>query len=133
MYIKKFNEWSKEKKLVNRRKLPDPCPDEQEVWACSLGVNISDEIDGKGTEFVRPVLIIKTFAKSMVWAVPLTLKPNTKFSSFQFINDKELIVSALIYQFRALSMKRCIRKMYVVSAVDFREIQDRIKNFLNKE
>lgn len=32
---------------------------EREVWWCAIGVNVGYEIDGKGKDFARPVLVLK--------------------------------------------------------------------------
>ena len=35
---------------------------EREVWWCSLGMNVGFEQDGKGLQYMRPVLILKGFS-----------------------------------------------------------------------
>lgn len=34
---------------------------QQELWWCSLGANLGEEIFGKGEKFTRPILIFKKF------------------------------------------------------------------------
>ena len=35
-----------------------------EVWWCSLGLNLGEEIFGKGEKFSRPVLVFKKFTSN---------------------------------------------------------------------
>ncbi|OGH68036.1 MAG: hypothetical protein A3C15_00585 [Candidatus Magasanikbacteria bacterium RIFCSPHIGHO2_02_FULL_50_9b] len=43
-----------------------------EVWWCSFGMNIGDELYGKGEKFARPVLVLKKFSRNIFLALPLT-------------------------------------------------------------
>lgn len=45
---------------------------EREVWFTSLGLNIGFEQNGKGNNFLRPVLVLKKFSKDLLWIVPLS-------------------------------------------------------------
>ena len=59
-YFKDFEEWNKIKKEIE---LSDYIPyfDIGEIWWCALGVNIGVEVDGKGNDYLRPVLILKKY------------------------------------------------------------------------
>lgn len=57
---KDFDGWNTKKKLahaINKR----PFFHEREIWYCALGVNVGFEQDGKGKDFLRPVIGIKKF------------------------------------------------------------------------
>ena len=41
-------------------------PKEKEVWMCNLGRNIGYEENGKGSDFLRPVLILKVFNRHRI-------------------------------------------------------------------
>src|SRR3990167_85164 len=43
-----------------------------ELWWCSLGFNLSEEIFGKGEKFTRPALIFKKFTGNSFMGLPLT-------------------------------------------------------------
>ena len=47
---------------------------EGEIWWCSIGLNVGDEVFGKGPQFTRPVLIFKKFTGSSFLGIPLTSK-----------------------------------------------------------
>ena len=48
----KIKLWTKKNQVVFRQ---------GDIWWCSLGFNIGEEIFGKGKKFTRPVLIFKKF------------------------------------------------------------------------
>ncbi len=43
-----------------------------DIWWCSLGFNIGEEIFGKGEKFARPVLVFKKFTGNFFLGLPLT-------------------------------------------------------------
>ncbi len=47
---------------------------QRELWWCSVGINLGEEIYGKGEKFTRPVLIFKKFTSNSFMALPLTTK-----------------------------------------------------------
>jgi len=59
-YIKRFDEWIKQKKKLDSHDSTDSLyVKEREVWWISIGVNVGAEIDGKNELFERPVLIFR--------------------------------------------------------------------------
>ena len=62
----------------------------REIWWCNLGKNIGYEMNGKGDNFRRPVLIFKKVSSNHSIIVPLTTQEH--FSKFFYkikINKKE--------------------------------------------
>jgi mRNA interferase MazF len=45
---------------------------ERDVWFSSVGANVGFEWDGKGKEFLRPIVILKKFNNETFWGIPLT-------------------------------------------------------------
>lgn len=43
-----------------------------EVWWCCVGMNIGEEVFGKGQKFWRPVLVFKKFTRNSFLGLPLT-------------------------------------------------------------
>ncbi len=72
-YIKDFINWINTKVIVNSKKTVPPFR-EREIWWCNVGVNVGIEIDGKGDEYMRPVLILLKFNSNQFWGIPLTSK-----------------------------------------------------------
>ena len=52
--------WTKVKNKTNEKEARAKY-NEREIWFANLGENIGFEEDGKGNDFIRPVLIIKGF------------------------------------------------------------------------
>ena len=57
--MKDFYAWN-EKKICLDQSKKYRHPREQEIWWCSIGLNVGTEIYGKGEDFARPVLIINS-------------------------------------------------------------------------
>lgn len=50
---------------------------EWQIWWCAVGENVGAEINGKGKDFARPVVICKKFNKNGFLGIPLTTKDHT--------------------------------------------------------
>jgi mRNA-degrading endonuclease toxin of MazEF toxin-antitoxin module len=71
--MKHFDEWNNVKKKIDSKKKRPPVRRGEIFW-CSVGINIGVEYDGKGEQFVRPVLVLKKYSNEIVFGVPLTTK-----------------------------------------------------------
>jgi mRNA interferase MazF len=128
MYEKDFENWNKYK--IKTNKLPKrPMFKERDVWWCSFGVNVGDEQDGKGSKFLRPVLILKKFNENISWAVPFStqIKDNIYYHKFTF---KGVEQCAVLSQLKLIDAKRFADKMGEVSIDDFKEIREKIRNLV---
>ena len=119
--MNKFDKWNEIKKeLHNKEKFPHF--HEREIWFANVGQNIDIEQNGKGQEFLRPVLIIKKFNKKQFLAIMLTSK--CKDSKFLFkLKDNSCIN---LSQIRTFSAKRLLRYMYKLKTFKFEEILNKI-------
>lgn len=130
---KDYSDWHKKKSALDERKDIDIIFfREKEVWWVALGLNIGFEQDGKGTEFRRPILIVKKFNKYAVLAVPLTTKiknGNKYYVSCDMMGDT-LPRMAIISQVRLVDTKRFIDKLGVASEDSFHQIKNAIKAML---
>ncbi len=73
---KDFKKWHNKKSEIHNDKIR-PFFHEREIWFSSLGENIGFEQDGSGTDFLRPVLVLKKFNNEVIWALPLTRTEKT--------------------------------------------------------
>jgi len=119
---KDFDGWNERKKQISGKKGAPFCH-ERELWWCTLGVNVGNEQDGTGTDFRRPVLIIKGLSSRTSLVIPLTtatsdhpLRP-----SIGLVDGKE--ARALLSQMRVIDTKRLVRK---IGHLD-QDVFDRIK------
>ena len=102
---------------------------ERDIWLCSLGLNLGHEEDGKGTEFLRPVVVLRKFSSAFFWAIPLTSKSRqgNYFYRSYFVNKNG---SAMLYQLRLVDQKRLIRKIGILSIKKFKEMKEKITHLL---
>jgi len=127
---KDFNRWNEIKKTMHENIVKhESFPKEREIWWCSVGVNIGVETDGKHDTFERPVLIVRVFNREMLWAVPVTstMKDSPFYYPFLFKNEDRSII---LTQLRAISMKRLLRQVDVMSDKDFEYVTEALTGLL---
>ncbi len=102
----------------------------REVWWCALGVNVGYEQDCVGSEYHRPVLIIKGFSKYVCLVVPLTTseKTNPYHFSLGVIGGRKSF--AIISQLRLIDTRRLVDKVCTLNQETFSNIKNRIKEIL---
>lgn len=93
---KDFDGWNVKKKEVNEKATLNLF-NEGDIWSCNMGINVGFEQDGKGTHFLRPILIIKKFNKSVFWGLPMTHSPkeNPYFHAIKSDPASKVILSQL--------------------------------------
>lgn len=104
---KNFDEWNDKKKKLDLR-IDTPYFHARELWWCSLGLNIGFEQDGKGSDYYRPVLILKVVSRQTCFVIPLTTSEKVhKFRpSLGSIDGKE--AKAILTQLRVIDTKRLV-------------------------
>lgn len=123
---KDFDAWNQKKKELHA-KTPDSILffKEGEVWWIHLGVNIGFEMDGKGKEATRPVLIIKKYNKFSFLALPLstTTKTNEYRVPIGIIDGKN--ASANISQIKNIDSKRLAKKICTLEKSVFESVKQK--------
>jgi mRNA interferase MazF len=95
---------------------------EDEIWWCSIGMNVGVEIYGKGNKFARPVLIFKKFDGDSFLGLPLTSK--TKEGTWHMpIHSGGGDGTVLLAQARVFDARRLIKKIGMINAGDLNNIQ----------
>ena len=61
----KFGKWMSLKEKVNAKSTNPPFVKEGDIWWINIGQNIGFEICGKGSAFLRPVIILKKLSKKI--------------------------------------------------------------------
>jgi mRNA-degrading endonuclease toxin of MazEF toxin-antitoxin module len=105
-FLKDFNSWNIKKKSIQETGKNIDYYHPGEIWWCSLGVNVGDEADGKGENFRRPVLIIKSLSRKTCMIIPLTSSPGDhKYRiDIGIVNRKP--AKAILSQMRIIDTKR---------------------------
>ena len=122
---KDFDNWNIiKKKTHDKQSLP--LFSEREVWWCALGVNIGSEEDGKGLNYLRPVLIVRKFNKSIFYGLPLT--SNKRDDKFHAIIDSGKVQGSIILsQMRLIDAKRLSHLLGKITAKELDEIKKKLK------
>ena len=115
----KIKLWPERKKIVFKR---------GEIWWCSLGFNLGEEIFGKGDKFTRPVLIFKKFTSNSFLGLPLTTH-GRKGSWYVDVKVKDTKQWILLNQARILDKKRLTNKIGDVSNADYKLTKERFIEF----
>lgn len=115
----KIKLWTKKDKIIFKQ---------GEIWWCSLGFNLGEEIFGKGKKFTRPILIFKKFTANSFMGLPLTTHGKNG-SWYVEIETKGFKRWALLNQARILDKKRLTNKIDFISKVDFDKVKKRFVEF----
>ena len=127
---KDFQNWHIEKSQLHEEKRR-PFFHEKEIWFSSLGLNIGFEQDGRGKNFLRPIIVIKKFNNEVLWGIPLTKnkKKGRYYFSFRFDKNKESTV--ILSQIRLIDSRRLQYKIGEIKDKDFVEIKRKLTKFLS--
>lgn len=119
---KDFDEWNNRKKHIHAQK---ECVffRQGEIWWVHLGCNIGFEMDGKGKEFTRPVLILKKYNQYSFLGVPLSTskKESVYRVPVGLIAEKE--ASANLSQLKNIDSKRLARKICTIEHNLYEEVK----------
>ncbi len=132
---KNYHKWMPLKRGINNSDESRLFFHEREIWYSHLGENIGFEQDGRGEQFLRPVIILRKFNNDIFWGIPLTrTKKNLPFY-FTFIPRLETEANsegstAVLSQIRLVDAKRLRRMIGYISAEDFRLLKKKLKALL---
>ena len=129
--MKPFDKWNEKKKIIDKQEKLIGLK-ERDVVFVNMGVNIGREQNGKGEEFLRPVVVIKIFNRSLFFGIPLTSKQKNGdfFLDVSFTHKNEEINStAILVQAKSFDTKRAKYKKGVVP----KDIYEVLKNELSKK
>ncbi|WP_310441074.1 type II toxin-antitoxin system PemK/MazF family toxin [Sulfurimonas sp.] len=124
-----FNKWNEVKKGVESENILVGFKN-RDIFYMNMGKNIGYEQDGKGENFVRPVVIVKGFNKDIFFGIPLStkLKEGKFYYQFSFKKQDEITTNiALLSQMRLFSTKRLLNKIGVISVEDFQKLKEKFK------
>ena len=127
--MKEFDEWNEIKKSIEDDEILVGFKT-RDIFNIKMGLNIGFEQNGKGENFVRPVLIYKKLTKDMFIGMPLTTtqRDGSFFFKFEFINSK--ISTAILIQTKLFSSKRLLNKIGVISKDDFESLKKKYLKLL---
>ena len=131
--LNEYNKWNDVKKKIATEKIIRHFK-EREIFYIKMGKNIGFEQNGKGENFVRPVIILKKFNHEMFYGVPLSSQSKEGIFYYNFEFKKGNSVSeniALLSQMRLFSATRLLNKIGMISKDDFRELKVKLKELID--
>ncbi len=128
-----FDKWNNKKKIITQ-KSKTIFVKERDIVFINMGQNIGIEQDGKGDEFLRPVVVYKKFNNSMFLGIPLTssLKDSRFYFNFEFNSKTDGIrrSSAILSQIRAFDTKRVKFRLGIIEKDDFSHLHSKLINVI---
>jgi mRNA interferase MazF len=119
---KDFNSWNIKKQRIDAKEVR-PYFQTGQIWWVHLGQNIGYEMNGKGSRYLRPVIIIKKFNPSSFLAIPIGTSPirNQYRVSVGIILGK--LATANLSQVRYLDSKRLVKKILALDWILFEAVK----------
>ena len=124
-----YDRWNKIKKETQKENILFGFK-QRDIFNVKVGHNIGFEQNGKGKDFVRPVLIYKKLTKDMFIGIPLTtsIRKGSFFYEFNFIEDK--ISVAILAQAKLFSSKILLNKLGVINQNNFENLKKKYLKLL---
>ncbi len=128
-----YDEWNTIKKETSKEKVLVGFKN-RDIFYIKMGQNVGFEQNGKGNNFVRPVVIFKKFNKNMFFGIPLStqIKEGKFYYYFEF-KKKNLISKniALLSQMKLYSSNRLLNKIGVMNNKDFEAMKEEFKKLID--
>lgn len=122
---KNFDLWNSKKKTIhNKDKMIGFS--QYEIVFMRIGINVGFEQDGKGEDFLRPVLVYKKFNNQVFLGIPLTLKAKDNKFHFGFEYKKGKKSFAILSQLKLFDIKRAKYKDGKISKSNFTNLQNKL-------
>ena len=122
--FKSFFRWHYKKNKLHNRKAVNF--NERDIYWCSVGSNVGYEIDGKGSDFLRPVLVIKKTSDENFVGLPMTSRGKNLPGYFRYKNG-----FILLEQVRVFNARRLIDRKERMSKRNFSKVMSTLINYLD--
>jgi len=128
---KDFEKWNEKKSAIDRLGSV-PLFHEREIWFAYLGANVGFEQNGKGPDFLRPVIVFKKFSNEIFWAIPLTrsrkiLNKNNDRYYFGFYFVPGIESRAILSQVRLIDARRLAYRIGSLGQAEYIAIKEKFK------
>ncbi len=95
-----------------------------------MGANVGIEQDGKGDDFLRPVLVFKKFSRRMCWVIPLSTQVLKGNFFFPLLAESNIIRIAVLPQMRMVDIKRLCDRLDLISYSEYELIKKELTAFM---
>ena len=116
-----FDEWNIKKQEINNKFVQIPFFKKRDIFCAQLGKNIGHEQNGKGKEFLRPIIVLRKFNPNIFLCIPLTSKLKENKYHFKFTVGSKVMM-AILSQARLIDSKRLKRKMGEIDKENFKKL-----------
>ena len=123
--MKNFDEWNKDKKNIDKKEIIIKFQQRQIIFI-KMGINVGYEQDGKGKEFLRPILVYKKFNNRVFLGIPLTSQSKYDKFHFEFEYKKGKKSYAILSQIRLYDIKRAKYYDGKISKEEFSKLQNKL-------
>jgi len=126
---KDFDKWNERKKQLHNVG-ERPHYHEREVWWCSIGVNLGNELDGTGKQHDRPIIVIRPFNTETFFGISLVGRNRKGKYYFPVgkIDDRD--ASANLSQVRIYDTKRLVKKIGTIDSNILNDLCTHLKTIL---
>lgn len=123
----KYDEWNEQKKKLsaNDKRIFFK---EGEIWWCALGMNLGEEVYGKGKVFRRPVLVLRKVTGSLCIVLPTTSQKKSG-SWYHQISVDGVERSVMMHQVKFVTTKRFESRITSMSQNEFQELKNAVSKF----
>ena len=95
-----------------------------EIWWCRVGLNVGEEIFGKGIQFLRPILVFRKFTSNSFLGLALTTQEKKgSWYAETILNNKKRFV--MLNQARIFDKKRLVERIGTIEDCQFIEVKNR--------
>jgi len=129
MQDKNYDIWNEVKKEISKQEKYITFK-VREIYWLKVGKNIGYETEGKGKDFLRPVLVFRKFSKNTFLGIPLTTSLKEDIFHYNFIYKKNKRSSASLSQIKLFDVKRINQKDGKISIEDFDKLKEKLKNLM---
>ncbi|NJP03879.1 type II toxin-antitoxin system PemK/MazF family toxin [Candidatus Gracilibacteria bacterium] len=103
-----------------------------EIWWVQFGKNIATEVTGKGSDFLRPAVIIQLVFNNACLVVPLSTKIKVGDYYFAFCDTKGMSQCANLAQIRYVDGKRLKYKQSSIPKDAFENLREALCRLIRK-
>lgn len=128
MIAKDFDGWNGLKKSIDSLEIIPRHYHEREIWTCSIGINVRDEYDGKGSRYQRPVLVLKGFSATTCLIVPITssIRRHRFRINIGIVNGVN--ASVVVSQIRVIDVRRLIARVCYIPNDTFEQVRKCVRD-----
>jgi len=128
--MNEYDRWNEIKKEISSKK-QNLIFKNRDIFWLQVGNNVGFETDGKGKDFLRPVLVLRKFSKDSFLGIPLTTSQKDDIFHYKFIlNSNKKVNYATLSQVKLFDAKRLYNKLGKISVNDFELLKIKLKELV---